>query len=141
MQWHVFMIDENVYKDCFIFFVMKALSLKQPWVELILKGKKKIEVRKWKTNFRGEFLIHSSKSPDVKSMKRFGFTSLPCGFILGKANLVKIKEYKSEEEFNNDKDLHLATRVLGTYGFILNNINRIEPIPAKGRLNFWEFKR
>jgi hypothetical protein len=52
---------------------MKALSFKQPWAELVLQGKKKIEIRRWNTNFRGEFLIHASKSPDMDAMKRFGF--------------------------------------------------------------------
>ncbi len=47
---------------------MKVLSLKQPFAELILSGKKTIELRKWNTKFRGEFLIHSSKIPDKKAM-------------------------------------------------------------------------
>ena len=46
---------------------MKALSIKQPYAELILQGKKKIELRKWNTNFRGEFLIHASKIPDLEA--------------------------------------------------------------------------
>jgi len=29
----------------------------------------------------------------------------------------------------------------GKYGFILKNVKRIKPIPAKGQLNFWEYKR
>ncbi|MEK6923012.1 MAG: ASCH domain-containing protein, partial [Nanoarchaeota archaeon] len=57
---------------------MKALSLKQPFAELILQGKKKIELRKWNTHFMGEFLIHASKISDKKAMKRFGFEDLPC---------------------------------------------------------------
>ena len=75
---------------------MKTLSLKQPFAELILQGRKKIELRKWNTQFLGEFLIHSSKIPDDKAMKKFGFENLPCGFILGKANLVDVKSYKND---------------------------------------------
>lgn len=30
---------------------MKNLSIKQPFAELILRGKKKIELRKWNTKF------------------------------------------------------------------------------------------
>ncbi len=118
---------------------MKALSLKQPFAELILQGKKKIELRKWNTKFRGEFLIHSSKIPDIKNMKKFGFHDLPNGFILGQANLESVKKYDSEEELSKDKDLHLADNTWGNYGFILKNVKRIKPIPAKGQLNFWEF--
>ena len=79
---------------------MKALSLKQPWAELVVSGKKTIELRKWKTNFRGEFLIHASRVPDSNAMKRFGFENLPLGMIVGKAELVDVKDYKIlKEEF------------------------------------------
>jgi len=121
---------------------MKVLSLKQPFAELILEGKKKIELRKWNTHFRGEFLIHASKNPDEEAIKRFGFgfNELPLGFILGKANLVDVKHYANDEEFNKDKELHLASKDWGDFGFILKDAKRIEPIPARGQLNFWEFE-
>lgn len=119
---------------------MKALSLKQPFAELILQGRKKIELRKWNTNFRGEFLIHASKNPDLKSMNIFGFKSLPCGMIVGKAKLVSVKHYSSKEEHDKDKNLHLASSEWGDYGFVLENPERIKPILVKGQLNFWEFK-
>ena len=117
---------------------MKALSLKQPFAELILEGKKKIELRKWNTNFRGEFFIHASKNPDEESMKRFGFTTLPLGFIVGKAKLVDVKTYENKEEHNRDNNLHLASSDWGNIGFILENPIRIEPIPFKGQLNFFD---
>ncbi|MFZ0325921.1 MAG: ASCH domain-containing protein [Nitrososphaeraceae archaeon] len=40
---------------------MKCLSLKQPYAELLVSGKKTIELRTWNTKFRGKFLIHVSK--------------------------------------------------------------------------------
>jgi ASC-1-like (ASCH) protein len=120
---------------------MKALSLKQPFAELILRGEKKIELRKWSTKFRGRFLIHASKIPDKKSMSKFNFKDLPLGFIVGEAELIDVKKYDSDKEFFKDKNLHLADSSWGNYGFILKNIKRIKPIPAKGKLNFWEFKK
>jgi hypothetical protein len=36
---------------------VKALSIRQPWAELIAKGCKSIEVRSWTTNYRGPLLI------------------------------------------------------------------------------------
>ncbi len=119
---------------------MKVLSIKQPFAELILQGEKKIELRKWNTNFRGEFLIHSSKNSDEEAMKRFGFNELPLGFILGKAKLVDVKHYANDEEFNKDRELHLASREWGDFGFVLENPARFEPIPARGQLNFWNFE-
>jgi predicted transcriptional regulator len=120
---------------------MKALSLKQPFAELIVSGKKTIELRKWNTNFRGEFLIHASKIPDKKAMKKFGFENLPLGKIIGKVNLVGIKKYSNEKEHALDRNKHLANSSWGHYGFILKNSQRINPIKAKGNLNFWDFDK
>jgi hypothetical protein len=118
---------------------MKALSLKQPYAELVVSGKKTIELRKWNTNFRGEFFVHASKSPDENAMKRFGFANLPLGFIIGKAELIGVKHYPNESELSEDKDKHLADSGWGNFGFILNKAERIDPISVKGKLNFWDF--
>lgn len=120
---------------------MRALSLKQPFAELVVSGKKTIELRKWNTNFRGKFLVHASKTPDKRYMEKFGFTNLPMGCIVGKANLVNVKKYNSEEEFNLDKNLHLATKEWGRYGFVLGEVQKMNPIPAKGSLGFWELDK
>jgi ribosomal protein S18 acetylase RimI-like enzyme len=119
---------------------MKTLTIKQPWAELILQKRKKIELRKWHTDFRGEFLIHSSKNPDKEAMERFGFSELPCGYIIGKVNLIDIKMYKNDDEFNADRDLHLANSKWGNNGFILADVERTNKIPVNGQLKFWDFK-
>ncbi len=118
---------------------MKALTIKQPWAELILKNKKRIEIRKWDTDFRGEFLIHSSKNPDREAMEFFKFKDLPCGYIIGKATLTDVKKYANEEEFLEDKDFHLADFTWGNRGFKLDNIKRIIKIFHKGKLKFWDY--
>ena len=38
---------------------MKALSIRQPWAELIVAGLKDIENRTWRTDYRGPVLIHA----------------------------------------------------------------------------------
>ncbi len=40
---------------------MKALSLLQPWVTLVILGVKQIETRSWSTAYRGPLLIHASR--------------------------------------------------------------------------------
>ena len=120
---------------------MKVLSLKQLFAELIVSGRKTIELRNWNTHFRGRFLIHASKIPDKKAMKKFGFEDLPCGFIVGEAELIGVKKYSNTSEHKKDKSKHLADSSWGSYGFVLKNAKRIKPIPAKGKLNFWDFKR
>lgn len=116
---------------------MKTLSIKQPFAEMIVSGKKTIEVRSWNTQFRGEFLVHASMQPDRKAMKRFGYTNLPTG-IIGKVTLVDVKEYT--DDFEADKDKHHARSDYGKFGFVLSTPVRLkEIIPAKGRLGFWEY--
>ncbi len=120
---------------------MKSLSLKQPYAELILQGKKKIELRKWNTKFRGEFLIHASKNPDETAMKKFDFSNLPLGYIIGKAELVDVIDYsKNKNRFIEDKNLHLADESWGSFGFVLKNPEKIKPIKFRGSLGFWEFE-
>ena len=118
---------------------MKALSLKQPFAERVVSGKKTIELRNWNTKFRGKFMIHASKVPDKTAMERFGFEYLPLGVIVGEAELVDVKIYNSDEEHAKDKTKHLASGSWGKHGFVLGKVKRIEPIPAKGMLGFWEF--
>ena len=120
---------------------MKVLSLKQPFAELVVSGRKTIELRKWNTKFCGEFLIHASKSSDKEAMKKFGFEDLPCGFIVGKVKLIDVKRYNSDEEFEKDKNKHLANKNWGEFGFILCEAERLTPISAKGKLGFWEFEK
>ena len=118
---------------------MKVLSMKQPFAELVLQGKKTIELRRWNTKFRGEFLIHSPKVPDKNAMKKFGFKELPLGCIVGKAELIEVKKYIHEKEHEADRNKHLASSYWGNYGFVLKNSERIKEIICSGKLGFWDF--
>ena len=119
---------------------MKALSLKQPWAELIVNGKKVIETRKWRTKFRGQFFVHSSNNKtSLNYAGELGLKDLEFGKLIGKAELVDVKEYKNQEDFGKDYDKHFAKGFV-KYGFILKNAKRINPIPLKGKLNFFEVK-
>lgn len=131
----------RLYKYNYISVIMKALSLKQPYAELVVSGRKKIELRKWNTKFRGEFLVHASQSVDAEAMKRFGFKELPRGCIVGKAKLAGVKKYLYDGDFEIDANLHLASKEWGDYGFILEGAERLEEIPCRGKLNFWNFEK
>lgn len=47
--------------------ITKAISVKQPWAELICLGVKDIENRTWRTKFRGRVYIHAPAKPDKTS--------------------------------------------------------------------------
>ena len=120
---------------------MKALSLKQPWAELIVSGKKTIEIRSWNTKFRGEFIVHASKIPNKKGMSLNGFTTLPTGCIVGNATITGVKEYHTIKEFKKDSDKHFAKGYAWKgklYGFIIENAQRLPERPLKGQLGLFE---
>ena len=49
---------------------LKALSLTQPYAELIKNGVKSIETRSWKTDYRGIMYIHASSTKFLKEAGR-----------------------------------------------------------------------
>lgn len=109
---------------------MKVLSIKQPWAWLIIHGGKDIENRKWRTKFRGRFMVHASKAVDREAMKWFAIEYpskfLHLGSIIGSVELTDVVESSSSKWFQ------------GPIGFILKD-PRPEPIrPLKGKLGFFE---
>ncbi len=123
---------------------MKCLSICQPFANLILEGKKTIELRKWNTEFRGEFLVHAPRKIRIDDCERLKIkTNLNTGVIIGKVDLVGVKKYENELEVNLDSKKHLASNYAreNKYGFILEKPKQLKvPIPYNGQLNFFEFK-
>ena len=123
---------------------MKCLSICQPFAELIVQGKKTIELRKWNTKFRGEFLVHAAKNVLTEDCKRLKISpeEIATGAIIGKVNLVDVKKYESDKELNKDKKRHhsVSDNTKNKYGFILENPKKLRvPIEHMGKLNFFEF--
>ena len=78
---------------------MKVLTIKQPWASLIMLGYKRFEFRSWKTNYRGELLIHAGQGIDKEAMKRlqkYISKDMPKGKILGKEKVEKLECIKTE---------------------------------------------
>ncbi len=116
--------------------------MSQPFADLIISGKKTIELRKWNTNFRGEFLIHSPIKIRTEDCKRLKINKkLVTGAIVGKAELYDIKKYNSIKEIKKDQKFHFASKNFQdkTFGFLLKNSKSFRiPIPFKGQLGFFE---
>jgi hypothetical protein len=104
--------------------IYKAISLKQPWANLVASGKKTIETRKWTTAYRGELVICSSQKPQIN----------PAGYALCIAELYHIEPMKKKHE----KKACIKTYP-GAYSWFLKNIRPIKPpIPIKGRLGVFD---
>ena len=121
---------------------MKCLSVSQPFADLIISGKKTIELRNWNTNFRGEFFIYAPIKIRVEDCKRLKITKkLDTGVIIGKAELYDVKKYNSLKEVKIDQKFHLASKNFQdkTFGFKIKNAKSLKiPIPWKGQLGFFD---
>lgn len=122
---------------------MKALSISQPYADLIINGKKTIELRTWNTKFRGEFLVHAPIGIKKDACKRLGikYSNLRTGVILGKVEIHDVKKYVSLKELKEDYKKHFAIEDFfhHRYGFLLRNPQSLRvPIPCKGSLGFFE---
>ncbi|MDH3192022.1 MAG: ASCH domain-containing protein [Nitrosopumilus sp.] len=121
---------------------MKCLSVSQPFADLIITGKKVIELRKWNTNFRGEFFIHAPIRIRTEDCKRLKITKkLVTGAIIGMAEIYDVKKYKSQNEIKQDQKFHFASKNFHdrTFGFLLKNPKTFRiPIPCKGKLGFFD---
>jgi len=89
--------------------IAKCLSVSQPFADLIIRGKKTIELRKWNTRFRGEFLIHSPATIKSDDCKRLGIdeSSLRTGAIIGKAVIYDVKIYKTKRNCRQTRNIIL----------------------------------
>jgi hypothetical protein len=123
---------------------LKCLSLRQPYAELVVAGRKTIETRTWKTNFRGKFLVHASKVIDRESsdILNIDCSKLTRGAVIGLAFLYDVKKYSTKQDFIADKDKHFSSIFSEPkYGFLLKDAMKLnKPIPLAGKLGFFEVK-
>ena len=128
---------------------MKALSIIQPWASLIAVGIKDIETRTWRTNYRGEFLIHASANrlpagwtaltseqyaAATRLVNPYGkendVKQLPVSAIIGKARLVDcVLNHPS------------VWAEKGVWNWVLADVQLFSTpiLNVNGRLGFWEF--
>lgn len=104
---------------------MKALSVKQPWANMIASGEKTIETRRWYTDYRGPLLIVSSKTPPLE----------PAGFALAEAKLVECRPMT-----HKDEEAACCELYPNAFAWVLTNIRRIEPFQVRGQLRIFEVK-
>lgn len=131
---------------------MKVLTIREPFATLIKNKVKYIETRSWKTNYRGELYIHSGLaklSKDVKERKNlselYNEDDLKCGYIICKCNLVDCiymtDEFIKEEKEKNPNNFIAGRYEVGRYAWVLDDIEPIKPIEAKGKLGIWNYKK
>ena len=134
------------------------MSIRQPWVELIVSGEKSLEIRTWHTAYRGPLAIVASAKPVIyvcrdcaewsgraSAATRRGkarlcpecgaeVAPLPTGACVAVADLVDCRQVRDGDEGPACCDLD-GTEI----AWVLRNVRPLaEPFPVKGRLGLYE---
>lgn len=122
--------------------ILPALTVCQPYAELIASGAKPIENRRWAPSYRGPLLIHAGKSLawlDQPSDKdRFVL-----GAVVAVGRLVAClpKGFGSRAEQDRwGRWAHLFhhEHAFGTWCLVLEDVRRVPaPIPCRGAQGLW----
>ena len=130
---------------------MRAISIKQPWVECILSHGKDIENRSWKppAHIIGQRVaIHASTKFDkvgamfanVLAGQDFFSQTLPVGKIVGTCIIAGWIETETKLTSELSMIAYLDSEwIMGDrYGWVLKDVLKLDtPIPATGALGFW----
>lgn len=116
-----------------------ALSVKQPWAELIVSGRKRMELRSWSTPYRGPIWLHTGAAPDEQAMAYFGISHLFTGGYIG---LVTIEDVLPIDgvRWRQWQDLHLdpGSGGSGLLGWLLGEPHRLsEPVKGSGSIKLF----
>jgi hypothetical protein len=114
---------------------LPALSVRQPWADLIVWGVKDVENRSWPTAFRGRLLIHAGRRVDADAVerleRRYGVV-LPAGWQPRRGVLL------GTVEIIDCVDRHASRWFQGPWGFLLHDPRELpRPVPWRGRLGLF----
>ncbi|MCG8636268.1 MAG: ASCH domain-containing protein, partial [Desulfobacterales bacterium] len=112
---------------------MKAISIRQPWASMIVKGHKPVENRSWRSFYRGALHIHAAKTWDQAGAEWIikNFVHLErdvadaralCGGIIGRVIMVGCVRQ------------HASPWFAGKWGFVFSDPESCELRPCPGRL-------
>ena len=116
---------------------MKALTILQPFAELIFIGEKLVENRTWSTSYRGELAIHAGQSRRLVTQEdRFRFPDMPYGEIVATAMLIACITFDAIVAGNIPPNLQWVryhTYTEGPICWILDAVRPLNPpVPYKG---------
>lgn len=121
---------------------MKAITLWQPWAQLIVDGRKIIETRLRPWYYEGLVAIHAGLHIDHEACRRFGYNPLrmPVGAVVGIVEKTGLYHFEKQLEGKLYEPDDYGDFTPGRYGYPLRLLKRFDkPIPAKGHQGFWDW--
>jgi len=108
---------------------VRAITIRQPWAELIVRGEKDVENRSWRTHHRGPLLIHAGAQAYRDSFAEHHVPDdAERSAIIGIVEVVDCKQERTS-----------AWHQEGSWGWYLARAKRfLKPIPMKGQRGLFE---
>jgi hypothetical protein len=121
---------------------IKALSVRQPWANLIIEGRKTMDLRTWSTTHRGPLAIYASLEVEKEACKLHGVDvkTLTTGAVIGMVDLTDVLPL-TKKSYDESQKKHLAGRNYreGLYGWVVKNPRPLDPPQvARGRLHLFD---
>lgn len=121
---------------------MKALTICQPYADLIARGEKRVENRTWSTSYRGTLYIHAGKS--LQWLKLDKGEKPPAGMVFGAIvaiavlrDCLHINRIKAGEYDRAYPWLREHTHTSGPWCWVLDTVAPIGPWPWRGAQGLW----
>lgn len=129
---------------------LKALTIRQPWAQLIVDGVKRYETRDWRPltiDVGGRFAIHAAVTIDGAACARFGYDewTIPAGVVVAVVRLLDVIPTSEgphlEDPVERDRELAMGDWGADRWAWRLEVVDRLaQPVPAVGRLGLWEWR-
>jgi len=145
---------------------MKAITIMQPFATLITIGEKHFKTVNWKTDYRGDLLIHAGKGkkytyledkePFKSILEHYGYNkitngwfpnSIPEGRIIAKVTLIDCVQITKQTDFSvtledgtkiKDNEFIFDSYTVGKYILKLANIKKLDcGVWWNGRQKLW----
>ena len=120
---------------------MKALTVCQPYAELIARGLKPIENRTWPTAYRGPIAIHAGKSREWMDPEDLeAYPAMAFGAVVAVARVVACLKYDDVAPWPNRwRHLRQHEHAGGPWCWVLEDVRRLPvPLPCRGAQGLWE---
>lgn len=118
---------------------MRALTICQPYAELIVRGEKPIENRTWATVYRGPLVIHAGKSRAwMEPEDEQQYPGMAFGAVVAVAELVACL-HVDQAWPNRWRHLRDHPHANGPWCWVLEGIQRLDPVPCRGAQGLWDY--
>jgi ASCH domain len=114
---------------------MRALTIRQPFADLIAHADKRIENRTWTTSYRGPVLIHAAKTVNQAARQHDPMAAVVRGLQLDLGAVVAVAQIT---------DCHAPDgpctpwSITGMHHWVLDDVTALaQPVPCQGRLGLW----